>query len=357
VPATPRWILHLDLDQFIAAVEIRRRPELRGLPVVVGGDGNPARRRQVVATASYEARAVGVRSGLPLSTALRRCPEAIFLPADRAAYDEASAEVWGVVRDVVDLVEVWGWDEGFVGADVDDPEPLAHDLRRVVEDRTSFTCCVGIGDNKLRAKLATGFAKAAEGSLPADAAGVYRLTRDNWFEVMGARSTTALWGVGARTAEKLAAMGISTVDDLASADVEQLQARFGPTTGPGLHSLGLGEGSRTISTEPYVARGHSREETLREDLVERADLETTLRRLAAEVMADVGADRMVTHDSIKVRFAPFFTVTRIRKLSAPTREVAVVQDAAVALLDRVEQGRPVRLLGVRVSLHTPEEES
>ncbi len=95
MPATPRWILHLDLDQFIAAVEIRRRPELRGLPVVVGGDGDPTRRRQVVATASYEARAFGVRSGLPLSTALRRCPEAVFLPADRAAYDEASAEVWG----------------------------------------------------------------------------------------------------------------------------------------------------------------------------------------------------------------------------------------------------------------------
>src|SRR5882757_6984583 len=179
------WILHVDMDQFIAAVEIRRRPELRGLPVVVGGDGDPTRRRQVVATASYEARAFGVRSGIPLSTALRRCPQAVFLPADRAAYDEASAEVWRVVRGVVDLVEVWGWDEGFLGTDVDDPERLAHTLRRTVADRTSFTCCVGIGDNKIRAKLATGFAKAAEGSLPEDAAGVYRLTRDNWFDVMG----------------------------------------------------------------------------------------------------------------------------------------------------------------------------
>jgi DNA polymerase-4 len=352
VPATSRWILHLDLDQFIAAVEIRRRPELRGLPVVVGGDGDPTRRRQVVATASYEARVFGVRSGMPLSTALRRCPEAVFLPADRAAYDDASAEVWGVVRSVVDLVEVWGWDEGFVGVDVDDPEALAHALRQAVEDRTSFTCCVGIGDNKIRAKLATGFAKAPEGSLPEDAAGVYRLTRDNWFAVMGARPTTALWGVGTKTAEKLAAMGISTVDGLAIADVEQLRARFGPTTGPWLQSLGLGEGSVTINTEPYSPRGHSREETLREDLVEQADVEAILRRLAAEVMDHVGVERMVTHVAIKVRFAPFLTTTRIHKLQVPTLDVATVQDAAVALLDRLEQGRPVRLLGVRVSLHT-----
>src|SRR5689334_24527675 len=138
-----------------------------------------------------------------MSTALRRCPEAVFLPADRAAYDEASAEVWAVVRTVVDLVEVWGWDEAFLGADVDDPEALARALRQAIQDRTSFTCCVGIGDNKVRAKLATGFAKAVEGSMPEDAAGIYRLTRDSWFDVMGARPTSALWGVGAKTADKL----------------------------------------------------------------------------------------------------------------------------------------------------------
>lgn len=292
---------------------------------------------------------------MPLSTALRRCPDAVFLPADRAAYDDASAEVWGVVRTVVDLVEVWGWDEGFVGADVDDPELLAHALRDAVQARTSFTCCVGIGDNKIRAKVATGFAKAAEGSLPEDAAGVYRLTRDNWSDVMGARPTLALWGVGTKTAEKLAAMGISTVDGLASADVEELQARFGPTTGPWLQSLGRGEGSATVNTEPYIPRGHGREETLREDLVERADVEATLRRLAAEVLDDVGSERLVTHVAIKVRFAPFFTTTRIHKLPTPTLDVATVQAAAVTLLDRLEQGRPVRLLGVRVSLQPPAE--
>lgn len=345
-----RWVLHLDLDQFIAAVEIRRRPELRGLPVVVGGDGDPTRLRQVVATATYEARAFGVHSGMPMSTAFRKCPQAIFLPSDRHAYDAASAEVWNVVRSVLPLVEVWGWDEGFLGTDVDEPEPLAQEVRRIVVERTGFTCCIGIGDNKLRAKMATGFAKAPAGALPEDAPGVYRLTQENWFGVMGERPTEALWGIGGKTAEKLAAMGIGTVRDLADADTGGLRSRFGPTTGPWLQSLGRGAGDRTISTEPYTPRGHSREVTLTEDLVDRADIEDTLRRLAAAALADSPADRDVTHVSIKVRFVPFITKTRVRKLSAPTRDQAVIQDAAVSLLDRLDLTRPVRLLGVRVTL-------
>ncbi len=349
-----RWILHLDLDQFIAAVEIRRRPELRGQPVVVGGDGDPTRRRQVVATASYEARAFGVRSGMPLTTALRRCPEAVFLASDRSAYDAASAEVWEVVRRHSPLVEVWGWDEGFLGTDVEDPIALAHDLRDVVAEATGFTCCVGIGDNKLRAKLATGFAKAPKGALPGDAPGVFTLTARTWWQVMATRPPEALWGVGHRTAERLGAIGIGTVRELAEADLEQLKAAFGPTTGPWLQSLGRGEGDRTISTQPYVPKGHSREVTVTDDLVERVDIEATLRRLVIEVLGDVAHDRAVTHVAIKVRFVPFFTVTRVHKLATPTRDPAVLQQEVVVLLDRVEQGRPVRLLGVRLTLTAPD---
>jgi DNA polymerase-4 len=118
----PAWVLHVDLDQFLVAVEVRRRPELRGLPVVVGGDGNPRRPRQVVASASYEAREFGVRSGMALAQALRRCPDAVFLASDRAAYDAASAEVMATLRTFPAAVEVWGWDEAFLGVDTDDPE-------------------------------------------------------------------------------------------------------------------------------------------------------------------------------------------------------------------------------------------
>ena len=166
---------------------MRRRPELRGRPVVVGGDGDPTQPRQVVATASYEARTYGVHSGMPLRAAARRCPDAVFLPRDKPTYEQASAEVMDVLRRFPVVVEVWGWDEAAVGADTDDPEALAAELQRAVLAETGLHCSIGIGDNKLRAKTATAFAKPA---------GRYRLTAENWLEVMGDRPTEALWGVG-----------------------------------------------------------------------------------------------------------------------------------------------------------------
>src|ERR1700710_2709886 len=147
------------MDQFLAAVEIPRRPDLAGLPVVVGGDGNPRRPRQVVATASYAARAFGIRSGMPLGQALRRCPDAVFLPSDRPAYDAASAEVMAVLRSFPATVEVWGWDEAFLGVSTEGPEAFAIDVKTKVAATTGLSCAVGIGETRLTAKTATGFAK------------------------------------------------------------------------------------------------------------------------------------------------------------------------------------------------------
>jgi DNA polymerase IV len=351
---TFRWILHLDLDQFLAAVEIRRRPELRGRPVVVGGDGDPHRPRQVVSTASSEARRFGVRSGMPLSTAARRCPDAVFLPVDHEAYDAASAQVWATVRELPATVEVWGWDEGFLGIDDPDPLALAHSARDLVRTRTGLTCCVGIGDNKLTAKLATGFAKAPSGEPPDTAPGIACLTRESWDSVMAERPTEAIWGIGSRTATKLAEMGVRTVADLAAADEPLLARRFGPRTGPWLRRLGQGRGSREVSSVPQVARGRSHEETFTHDITERSEVESKLRELAQRVTRDVVADgRVITQVSIKVRLVPFRTTTRVHKLPAPTTDPAVVAQAAVALLDRLGELRPVRLLGVRVELAPP----
>src|SRR5688500_7726045 len=207
------WLLHLDMDQFIVAVEVLRRPELVGLPVVVGGNGDPARPRQVVASASYEARAFGVRSGMPLRAAARRCPDAVFLPSDRPAYEAASAEVMAALRSlpvaVPVVVEEWGWDEALVGVLTDDPEGFAHLLKAHVLAETGLPCAVGIGETKRQAKTATGFAKPG---------GVARLTRETWMETMGDKAVTALWGIGAQTARRLADQGIRTVVDLATAD-------------------------------------------------------------------------------------------------------------------------------------------
>ena len=185
-----RWVLHVDLDQFIAAVEVLRHPELRGRPVVVGGDGDPTK-RGVVSTASYEAREHGVHSGLPLRTAARRLPDAVFLPVDRAAYEEISETVMAALRSTGAVVEVLGWDEAFLGVETSDPEAFARSLAGRVRSATELDCTVGIGENKLQAKIATGFGKPA---------GVFRLTFSNWFEVLGARPTDALWGIGAKTA-------------------------------------------------------------------------------------------------------------------------------------------------------------
>ena len=241
-----RWFLHVDLDEFLAAVEVRRNPELRGRPVVVGGNGDPTQSRQVVATASYEARAYGVRSGMPLRTAARRCPDAVFLPADKPTYEQASDDVMNVLRRFPVVVEVWGWDEAAVGTDAEDPEALAIELQRAVLAETALHCSIGIGDNKLRAKMACSFAKPA---------GRYRLTADNWLEVMGDRPAEALWGIGPKTARKLSGLGISTVAQLGAADVEAMRSRCGPTMGPWFVMLGRGVGSTTVSAEPWVRRG------------------------------------------------------------------------------------------------------
>jgi len=227
-------VLHVDLDQFIAAVEMLRHPEIRGKPVVVGGEGDPDK-RGVVSTANYEAREYGIRSGMPLRTAYRRCPQAVFLPLENPLYLAASAQVMDTLRRFPAVVQVMGWDEAFVAVDRDDPEAMANEIQRAVRERTALWCSVGVGDNKLRAKLATGFAKPA---------GVFTLTRENWKDVMGGLPADALWGVGAKTARKLLALGIPTVARLADADLEELVRSFGPSIGPWLIRLARGEDGR-----------------------------------------------------------------------------------------------------------------
>jgi DNA polymerase-4 len=340
-----RWFLHVDLDEFLAAVEVRRHPELRGRPVVVGGNGDPTQPRQVVATASYEARAYGVHSGMPLRAAARRCPDAVFLPSDKPTYDEASDEVMEVLRRFPVVVEVWGWDEAAVGTDTHDPEALAIELQRAVFAETELHCSIGIGDNKLRAKTASAFAKPA---------GRYRLTAENWLEVMGDRSTQALWGVGPKTARKLAELEISTVRQLAAADVERMRWRFGPTMGPWFVMLGRGVGSTNVTDEPWVRRGLSHQTTFPRDLTDRGEIEAELTTLAERVTTDVVAlDRWIERVAIIVRFPSFYTPTRVSKLPVPTQDPIVVARAAIGLLDRLDLRRPVRLLGVRAELTTP----
>ncbi|MBY9076064.1 DNA polymerase IV [Nocardioides sp. WL0053] len=345
---TRSWVLHVDLDQFIAAVEMLRRPELEGRPVVVGGRGDPTE-RGVVATASYAARAFGVGSGMPLRTAARKCPDAVFLPVDAPAYDAVSAEVMATLRSLDGVVvEVLGWDEAFLAVQTDDPEAFAAEVQHRVLEATRLHCSVGIGDNKLRAKIATEFGKPQ---------GMFRLTEETWDAVMGDRPTSALWGIGRKTARRLEALGITTVRELAHADTRWLADELGPTMGPWYRRLGRGVDSSPVVGTPYVARSHSRESTFQQDLTAWDEVEAQTRRLARQVTDDIrGEGRPAVRVAVKVRFAPFDTYTRSLTLDGPTSDPEVVVAAAVELLNRLEPARPVRLLGVRAEMAPPQDQ-
>jgi DNA polymerase IV len=353
--AVAPWVLHVDLDQFLAAVEVLRRPELAGRPVVVGGTGDPTQ-RAVVATASYEARRHGVRSGMPLRTAARRCPDAVFLPADNAHYEQVSEQVMTALRELPGVVvEVLGWDEAFLGPSAgveagpatDDPGSLAQRVRAAVRERTRLACSVGIGDNLLRAKLATGFAKPGS-TEPGGGRGVYRLTAANWAEVMFDRPVQALWGIGTRTARKLADRGVSTVRDLAVADPAALAAELGPAMGPWYVQLGRGLGRVVVEPAPWVPRSRSHETTFQTDLADWADVRSEVAALARRVAADFRAgERPAARVAVKVRYVPFRTATRSATLPAPTTDADRFVAAALDVLDRFPSRRPVRLLGVR----------
>jgi DNA polymerase-4 len=341
-----RWVLHVDLDQFLAAVEILRNPELAGRPVIVGGRGDPTE-RAVVSTASYEARAYGVHSGMPLKTAVRRCPDAVLLPVDFPVYEAASADVMDTLRNLAGaIVEVLGWDEAFVGIHTDDPEAWARQAQDAVRAATRLSCAVGIGDTKVRAKIATQFGKPG---------GIFRLTRQNWFEVMGERPTIALWGIGKKISARLSVIGIRTVRDLARADEDELIKAFGPHSGHYLSQLGRGISSAVVDDTPWVARAHGHETTYQRDLVDPAEIAGAIAELTERVVADLHREqRACARVHLKVRYAPFFTHTRIRKLPEPTFDPAVIGQTALDLLAGLDDHRPIRLLGVRGEMVPPE---
>lgn len=340
------WVLHVDLDQFIAAVEVLRRPELAGKPIIVGGRGDPTE-RAVVSTASYEARAFGVGSGMPLRIAARKVPDAVILPVDQEAYLAASEVVMATLRAQPGAtVQVLGWDEAFVGIEAEDPEAYARQVQAAVLEQTRLHCSVGIGDTLVRAKVATGFGKPA---------GVFRLTAGNWLEVLGSRPTKDLWGVGTKVSGRLAKLGITTVAELAASDPQNLVPEFGPRMGPWYAELGRGDGASIVDGTPWVARGHSRETTFQQDLTEPGQVDDAVRELTAHVLEDVVAEgRPVIGLTLKVRYAPFLTKTHARKIPE-TFDRNDILARALDLAAEIEADRPIRLLGLRAEMAMPED--
>jgi DNA polymerase-4 len=341
-----RFVFHVDLDQFIAAVEVLRRPELAGRPVVVGGDGDPTK-RGVVSTASYEARAFGIRSAMPLRTAFKKCPDAVFLAVDADHYLGASRDVMTTLRSFPAIVQVAGWDEAFMEVLTDEPERLARDVQHRVLERTRLWCSIGVGDNKLRAKIASDMAKPQ---------GVFRLTAENWRGVMDDLPPRALWGVGPKSQKRLEALGITTVGQLANADEMSMTNAFGPSNGLRIRHLASGEDRSPVMDQPNRPKSRGRERTFQRDLTEADEVHREVVALAREVAADMAeADerRPGLRVVVKIRFAPFITNTHGAPLREPTIDAAAIEKAATTALERFELDRPVRLVGVKVELVAP----
>lgn len=338
------------MDAFFAAVEVMDRPELAGLPVVVGGVG----RRGVVAAASYEARAFGIRSAMPTSTARRLCPQATFLNGRHERYGEVSAQVMEVFASVTPLVEPLSLDEAFLDISgalrATSAERLATSLRDAVRTEVGLRCSIGVAPNKLVAKLASEAAKPIVGARgPQPGSGVVVVEPDDLQAFLSPLPVQALWGVGPATFEHLSRLGVVTVGDLAQVAVPLLTSTLGDAAGTHLAALAHG-----IDDRPVVAQRRARsighEQTFSTDRHGLAELRPTVVAQCDAVAsrlrrAGVGA-RTVT---IKVRFSDFRTITRSVTLASPSDSAVDLRTAAVALLEAVELRDGVRLLGVSTS--------
>ena len=330
-------VAHLDLDAFYASVELQRRPELRGKPVIVSGAGP----RAVVTTCSYEARAFGVGSAMPTLRARRLCPHAVLIPPDFPAYREMSQRVMAIVRAHVETVEQLGLDEAFLDlGDLHSPKAAMRRLVAEIREQTGMTASIGIGPNRVVAKIASDAEKPH---------GFVVLTREQAVARFGGHPPGLVPGIGPKTQERLLALGIRTLDQLAAADEELLTATFGPRQGPWLKRRGALHGSDVVAPV-REAVSESRETTFDEDVRDPARMEELLRGLAVRL-----GEALQRHGrrgrtiGIKVRLDDFSTVTRARTIAHATDDPQEIADLAALLLREYAPTRPVRLLGVRVA--------
>jgi DNA polymerase-4 len=348
---TGRTILHVDMDAFFVSVELLRRPELRGRPVVVGGTGP----RGVVAAASYEARAYGVFSAMPSGQARRLCPQAVFLPGDHARYAEVSARVMAIFRSFTPLVEPLSLDEAFLDVSgarrvLGDGPAIGRAIRDEVLAREGLTCSVGVAPSKMLAKMASEAAKpAATPAGPVPGRGVHVIAPGREQEFLRPLPARALWGVGPATLAKLERRGVRTVGDIADLPEDALLRLLGRASGRHLRLLARGVDPRPVEPEQR-AKSIGHEETFPTDRHDSGDLGRELVRMADAVAwrlrRDGRAARTVT---LKVRFGDFRTITRSTTLAAPVDEGPALARAAGALLAGIDPSPGVRLLGVTAS--------
>lgn len=339
-PASETGILHIDMDAFFASVEVRRRPELAGLPVIVGGAGN----RGVVTSATYEARRYGVRSAMPMSRARRLCPDAVIVPGNMSTYVEVSRAIMALFAMVTPLVEPLSLDEAFLdvrgaGRRLGDPVMIGEWLRARVADEQGITCSVGVAGSKFVAKLASTRAKPD---------GLLRVATDEVMDFLHPLPVAALWGVGAKTEEQLTRLGLRTVGDIANTPRATLIRALGETSGAHLYELSWGRDTRhVVPGEPDRSTGA--EETFASDVDDPVVIHRELLRLSERTAGNLRSGGHVAQTvTIKVRFADFKTITRSRTLREATDVGREIYQLACELFDALGLDRArIRLVGVR----------
>jgi DNA polymerase-4 len=326
------------MDAFYASVELRKRPELKGKPVVVCGSGP----RAVVTTASYEARKLaGIRSAMPASVARRRLPDAVYLQPDFTAYRKASGEVMAILRRNAETVEVVGLDEAYVDlTGLFSPKTTMRRIAAEIGEETGLGCSVGISENRLLAKITSELGKPG---------GLVVLSRAEALERFAGESPGLIPGIGPKSVAKLERLGIRTLAELHARDVESLVESFGPRSGRWLHARARFEDETPIVTS-HETKSQSTEITFDFDVGDHAELATSLTSLSEELCRRLRARDLEGRTiGIKVRLDDWTNVTRSHTVGEPTNDPSVVTPVALDLLRAYSPPRAVRLLGIRVA--------
>jgi DNA polymerase IV (DinB-like DNA polymerase) len=340
-----RIILHLDMDHFYTAIEEREHPAYKGKPVVVGADPKGGAGRGVVSTSNYEARKAGVRSGIPISRAWKLCPEAVYLPPNFPLYIEVSIEIMDIARKYADKFEQWGIDEAFLDVttrvkDYAEAEALAKQIKREISEKEHLTCSIGIGPNKLVAKVASDYQKPD---------GLTIVKEDEAERFLAPLPARKLLWVGRKTEAKLKAMGINTIDDIARHDPTVLAETFG-VMGTQMHLMARGIDRSEVEQRTEV-KSMSHETTFEEDTSDAEAVLKALDALSEEVSKEALSQNLFFKTvTVKLRYENFETHTRSKTLQFMTNRTQDLKKTARELLQPFLLGeRKVRLIGVRVS--------
>jgi DNA polymerase-4 len=337
--STKRRIVHVDMDAFFAAVEEKRRPELRGKPVVIGGGGDPAK-RGVVSTANYKARRYGIHSAMPLRSAYKLCSHAVFLPVDYEAYAAMSLEFKAVLLTISPVMQDGGIDEAFLDVSHldDSDEEIARKIKVGIRQKTGLTCSIGIAPNKLLAKTASDMRKPD---------GLTILNVEDIESRLGPLPIRKLYGVGPKTESYLRSIGIETIGQLAGLPLETLVGHFGRAYGRYLYEAARGMDDSPLVTS-WEPKSISREMTFQEDIGNWQTIARTLAGLIKEVVSEMREQGYKARTfTVKIRFSDFRTLTRATTLLLHTNLEEEVRKAAFMCLKRIELNKKVRLIGMR----------